>query len=501
LAFGLLVIACTVAAIVPGIDYMSTLWGREEYSHVYLILPLALLTFIYRFGQADRGGLRWPGIIFTAIAIVVMLLGSLAGLYTISVYGALLGLFGLVWGAVGYRGMHLLGAPVLYLGFMIPLPKALYLTLSAQMQLLSSKLGVSLMSLFGVTVFLDGNIIDLGNSKLEVAEACNGLRYLFPLISFGYLIAMLLDDALWKKAVVVLSTLPIAILMNAGRIAMIGVLVDRFGIGMAEGTQHEVEGFVVFFLCILMLLGEVWVLLQIGSRGRFLALDVLVPSRAALGSIARWPLSRPFIIAGMVLAAGALGVAAMPARVDIIPDRRPLSLFPMEIAGWRGTPHVMETQFLEMLHLTDYVMADYVKAEEETPVNFYVAYYESQKFGIQSHSPQQCIPGGGWNILSQSLVDVPAPNGQVIPVNRVVIERQGIRQIAYFWFDERGRNMTDEFQLRYYAIRDSIMRGRSDGALVRVVTPIISDDEGKADARLRQLIWDASDSLRNYVPN
>ena len=501
LAFGALVVACTIAAIIPGLGYISSLWGREEYSHVYLILPLALLTFMYRFGRSQRGGYRWIGVVATVVAIMIMLLGSFAGLYTISIYGALLGVFGLVWSAVGVRGMRELAAPVLYLGFMIPLPKAMYLSLSAQMQLLSSKLGVSLMSLLGVTVFLDGNVIDLGSSKLEVAEACNGLRYLFPLISFGYLIAMLLDDAFWKKVVLVLSTLPIAVLMNAGRIAMIGVLVDRYGISMAEGTQHEVEGFLVFFVCILILLAEVWVLLRIGSRGRFLALDVLIPDRAAMASMAKWPMSRSFLIAGVILAGGALSVAAMPDRTEVTPDRRPLSLFPMELGNWRGTPRVMESEALEMLHLTDYVIADYARPGEDAPVNFYVAYYASQKFGIQSHSPQQCIPGGGWNILNQSLITIPTAGGKSIPANRVLIERQGVRQIAYFWFDERGRNMTDEFQLRYYAIRDAVVRGRSDGALIRVVTPVVGNDEAKADERMRSFIADVTDNLRNYVPN
>ena len=498
---GLLALIATIATILPGLSFISDLWGREEYSHVYLILPLAVLIFLYRFARADVGGMRWPGAVLAVLGLAVMLVGTLSGLYTISVYGGLIGIFGLVWSAVGLRGMVTLGGPVLYLGFMIPLPKALYLTLSTEMQHLSSQLGVAVISAFGVSVFLDGNVIDLGTSKLEVAQACNGLRYLFPLVSFGCLIAMLLEDAFWKKVVLVLSTLPIAVLMNAGRIAMIGVLVDRYGIGMAEGTQHEVEGFLVFFLCILVLLGEVWLLLKVGRRGRFLALDVLLPDRAALSAVGRWPVSAAFLGAAFVLVLGAVGLAALPNRTEVIPARQPLSLFPMEVDSWVGTPQVMGSEFLDMLQLTDYVLADYQRPGTDTPVNFYVAYYESQKFGIQSHSPQQCIPGGGWNIQEQSIIQVQAADGSLIPVNRVKIERQGVTQIAYFWFDERGRSMTNDLQLRYYAIHDALLKGRSDGALIRLVTPVVAGDEAAADARLQQFFLNVSGIIGKYVPN
>ena len=160
----------------------------------------------------------------------------------------------------------------------------------------------------------------------------------------------------------------------------------------------------------------------------------------------------------------------------------------------------MESQFLDMLRLTDYVLADYVRDGDDIPVNFYVAYYNSQRFGIQSHSPQQCIPGGGWNIQRQSIIQIPVAGGKTVPVNRVVIEREAVRQVAYFWFNERGRSMTSELQLRYYAIHDSIVRGRSDGALVRLVTPLVENDEAAADARLQHLALDVSADLGRYVP-
>ena len=102
-------------------------------------------------------------------------------------------------------------------------------------------------------VYLDGNVIDLGVYMLQVAEACSGLRYLFPIMSFTYVFAVLYRGPLWHKLVLLLLAVPIAVLMNAVRIGIIGLLVDRYGIAQAEGFLHVFEGWVVFLSCIAIL--------------------------------------------------------------------------------------------------------------------------------------------------------------------------------------------------------------------------------------------------------
>ena len=109
------------------------------------------------------------------------------------------------------------------------------------------------MQLAGVPVYLDGNIIDLGVYKLQVAEACSGLRYLFPILSFSYLFAILYRGPLWHKAVLLLSAAPLTVLMNSFRIGVIGVLVNAYGIEQAEGFLHFFEGWVIFVACIAIL--------------------------------------------------------------------------------------------------------------------------------------------------------------------------------------------------------------------------------------------------------
>ena len=89
-------------------------------------------------------------------------------------------------------------------------------------------------------------MIDLGVTMLQVAEACSGLRYLFPIMSFTYVFAVLYRGPLWHKLVLLFLAVPVAVLMNAVRIGIIGILVDRYGIAQAEGFLHLFEGWVVF---------------------------------------------------------------------------------------------------------------------------------------------------------------------------------------------------------------------------------------------------------------
>ena len=136
---------------------------------------------------------------------------------------------------------------------MLPLPQFIYWKLTIFLQLISSEMGVWFIQLAGVPVFLEGNVIDLGIYKLQVAEACSGLRYLFPILSFSYLFAILYRGPFWHKVVMFAMAAPLTVFMNSFRIGVIGVLVNSYGIGQAEGFLHFFEGWVIFGACIALL--------------------------------------------------------------------------------------------------------------------------------------------------------------------------------------------------------------------------------------------------------
>ena len=244
---------------------------QQEYSHGYLI-PLVSLFILWekRFEIiADYRGFSWWGLPIIVVALLVLLVGEISALYMLIHYSFILLLFGLSLALLGSATRHT-WVPILLLGFAVPLPYFIEVILTAKLQLISSQLGVEIIRLCRIPVFLSGNIIDLGNYKLQVVEACSGLRYLFPLMSLGFIGAYLYQASAWKRVVLFVSTVPITIIMNSFRIAVTGILVDNYGTEMAEGFLHDFEGWLIFMACGLLLVCEILLMESLTSKRRIL---------------------------------------------------------------------------------------------------------------------------------------------------------------------------------------------------------------------------------------
>ena len=231
-------------------------WGLEEFSHGYLIPVIALFLVWQRRAelQTMEFGGAWSGCAVVAAGVVLDVLGRLSNQYALQQLALLIVVTGLVLALVGWRGLRVLAAALGVLVFMIPLPPPVLAALSADLQMACARWGVALIRLGGLPVYLQGNIIDMGRYALQVADACSGLRYLLPLATVGYLMACFYQAPFWRRAVLVLSTVPLTVGMNSVRIAAIAFLVNRWGIGLAKGLAHQVEGWLVFIACI----GVMW---------------------------------------------------------------------------------------------------------------------------------------------------------------------------------------------------------------------------------------------------
>jgi exosortase D (VPLPA-CTERM-specific) len=393
----------------------------------------------------------------------------------------------------------------------IPLPGFVHQTLSGNLQLLSSSLGVGCLQFIGVMAYQEGNVIDLGPIQLQVVEACSGLRYLFPLMSLSLLCAYLFKDQFWKRAVVFLSSGPIAILLNGFRIGAIGVLVDNFGSSAAEGFGHFFEGWIFFVASLGLVLLEIWLLSRIGPGsskkkwGELVKVNEIKSSDGHLTAGTGASIQTSGVSLQVWCSFGLIGILALasPALIksgESIPSRLPLLDFHMQLGPWRGATEAMEKQYLDVLKLDDYLLATYVRDRQS--VNLYVGYYESQQKGRTPHSPAACIPGGGWAINSMNVVDVRYPQGSTFPVNRAVIQKGDERQLVLYWFKQRDRLLAHEGLVKFYLFWDSITKHRSDGALVRLVTSIRSqDDEAAAEHRLLEFAGLVSTELPRFVPD
>ena len=509
-------IGLAIALCWSGVFNMTQIWfGREEYSHGVLIPFIALYLIWQKHHElADMHFTgAWLGFLAVLCGLFVYYAGELSTLFVLVQYAFLLLLYGLVLSLMGWRAFAVVLVPLLVLSFMIPLPNFLYNNLSASLQLISSEIGVAVIRLFNISVYLEGNVIDLGSYKLQVVEACNGLRYLFPLMTLGFIVAYLYRAAFWKRAVIFLSTIPITVLMNSFRIGVIGVMVNHWGQSMAEGFLHDFEGWVIFMACFAVLFFEMWLLMRITGDKRPLNMIFgleATPARAVPAGESPQPLEtrvreipKPFIAATLVLALALISTLALPEREEIAPARTAFSEFPLAVGDWQGQRDTLEQIYIDALKFTDYALINY-KDGKNNLVNFYTAYYESQRKGQSVHSPRSCLPGGGWQIQSLTQIALPEAmvNGQPLLVNRALISYGDQKQLVYYWFQQRGRALTNEYLVKWFIFWDAIIRNRTDGSLVRLTIPLRpGGEEAELDAALNSFAREISPVLANYIPN
>ncbi len=302
--------------------------------------------------------------------------------------------------------------------------------------------------LFQIPVYLEGNVIDLGVYKLQVVEACSGLRYLYPLMSLGFLAAYLFQAPLWQRALVFLSTIPITIFMNSLRIGMVGVLVDQFRAAGRRRIPAHVRRLDHFHRlrrragC-----GNVRCWPGFASGKDFF--EVFYPPKLTPSQRARRSASRRSVRAPLV---GCFVLCAQPAspRSSSPPGRRSFpTADPLRVSDrprrMARAPSSLDQQTEQYLGLTDYIMSDYAKPDGR-PVNFYVAYYAIAAIGPfaafaqRLHSRQRLADH---RLRAHALYQ--RQRKVSLPLNRVVITRGSEKQLVYYWFEERGMKIANEY--------------------------------------------------------
>jgi exosortase len=266
-------VAATVALIAvafglfaPVLYYMVLHWQQvADYSHGFLIPPLALYFAWERRKLVARAPIApsWWGLVPLALGALALAIGRL-GVELMSMRIAfVLTLQGLVLLMLGVRIFRVLIFPLLFLFLMVPLPQSLVNVITFPLQLIATDLAVDGLFWLGVPALREGNIIHLANQPLMVAEACSGLRSVMALGTLGVVFAYFFRKNALERVVIVASTLPIAILVNAFRVGLTGVATHRFGPKVAEGWIHLTEGLFTFLLAFGLLMAEALLLSQI----------------------------------------------------------------------------------------------------------------------------------------------------------------------------------------------------------------------------------------------
>ena len=512
---GLFWFAVLTLAAIPvfwlGFVSLAKAWSTAEYSHGPLIPIISLYLFLRELRQdpvvdPDTHKNRWPGLAVIALGLVLAIIGNIVRIPDVVTYAFIIWTAGVVLTAFGWEKGKKHQLPVLHLVFMLPLPQFLYWKLTIVLQSISSVIGVWFVDMAGIPVFLDGNIIDLGVYKLQVAEACSGLRYLFPILSFSYLFAILYRGPFWHKVVIFLAAAPLTVFMNSFRIGMIGILVNSYGISHAEGFLHFFEGWVIFGACIGILF------LMAVALQRLTPNPLPLSQAIDLDTNGLWGISQKVLeirksaamIAGALLTVfvTAVWIVAQPTTPPPV-DRESFQLFPRYMDQWSGRQSRLDPAVEAVLGADDYIEATYTSKQHEAPVGLFSAFYHKQTEGSGIHSPEVCLPVGGWEIFTfdKKTVSFPETSFGTFDLNRAIIQKGLSKQMVYYWFEQRGTRHTNDFAAKIDVVIDSFQIGRSDGAIVRFTTPML-DNESDADAeqRIEALMAEVLPRLPRFIP-
>lgn len=278
------------------------------------------------------------------------------------------------------------------------------------------------------------------------------------------------------------------------------------GLEQADGFLHFFEGWVIFGFCVALLLLTAAILQRTLRQPKSLSETIEVDFDGMGGQLARGLNIRPS--RGLGVAAALTGLVALsvlfsPERAHDAPLRNSFARFPDQLGDWSGRTYLLDPDIERVLGADDYINAIYVHPQSSGPVSFFSAWYVSQTSGEGLHSPEVCLPADGWEIFSleQRRVAFPEATYGSFEVNRAVIQKGLDKQLVYYWFEQRGRRMTNDISAKMVVVWDELTRQRSDGAIVRVVTPIADNEtEADAEARLQALLTKALPELPAFVP-
>ena len=251
-----IVVVCLLLLYFRILQGLVSDWVRmPDFSHGFLI-PIVSLYFVYerrkQYSVLSPSS-HWAGLAFLLFGVMLCLLGNLATEFFTMRFSMLVVLGGIILFLLGKEFFKTLLFPLVFLIFMIPIPSVLMDRITFPMQLFASKVAARSLDLIGIPVLREGNIIQLANTSLEVAEACSGIRSLISLLALSVVFAYFSQNTTWKRIVLVLSTFPIAIIANAARVTGTGILAHHYGDQVAQGFFHGFSGwilFVVAFACL-----------------------------------------------------------------------------------------------------------------------------------------------------------------------------------------------------------------------------------------------------------
>ncbi len=466
-------ITSTIAFIIaffPALQKMVTRWNNGDNSYCYLIIPL----FLFLLWEDQRSfNFKYPsysywGVLLAVVSIFLSLLGILGSIETVLFAGLWGCLVAIIISIYGLRTRHLL-FPIIILFFIIPLPPYINRMLTFKLKLLASSMSADMLRATGVSVLLEGNILDLGMKKLQVVDACSGLRYLMSMVLMALLMGYYFTKQWWPKMILIALVPPMLILINASRIFLTGIFtVNNYTLLTGE-SAHDAQGILFFMVAGLFFWGITRLMQKIPFNQDNSATSE-DKYNLATSSPAPPSFSKGIIITSLICIIFLTGgyYSQHLSKQTTSPPRKSFSTFPARIGNWVGERHYLSKEILDALWADDYISASFRKAGLPNTVYLLIPFYQYQTTRHTAHTPQSCLLGGGYEIIQSKLHYTIGPKGKKAAIRTMLLQKGDHRMLASYFFFQRGRIITSPWMNKYYLLHDAISQGRTDGALVRI---------------------------------
>ncbi len=249
--FGLLLLLCYA----PVLQRLVSQWMTDEDMGHGFFVPLVAGYIVWqkrREWMSVPASPNWWGLLLVGYGAFQLAIATLGAELFLARTAFIFSIIGVVLTLGGWRILRVLAFPLFLLFFMVPIPAVLYNQITFPLQLFASQVADWALSTLGVPVLREGNILELASQKLNVVEACSGIRSLLSLSFLSLVYAYFFDSKPWMRGVLLVATLPIAVIANAGRVTLTG-LVSEYDVELARGVFHYASGWVIFMIALLIL--------------------------------------------------------------------------------------------------------------------------------------------------------------------------------------------------------------------------------------------------------
>jgi EpsI family protein len=431
---------------------MASQWYYDEDMGHGFLVPIAAGWIAWQ--QRQRLSMARPsawGLALVLAGVALQLVGAVgAGLFVESL-GLVCALAGLLVAAGGFSWLRVLAFPLFLLVFMLPKLQFVYNQVTLPLQLLASQIAAGLARLAGTSVLREGNVLRVAGHAIAVEEACNGIRYLLSLAFVALLWGHMAGLRGWRRALMGVCALPLAVVVNALRVAAIAVMC-RYNYPLALGAFHDASGWAALALALLLVAGAIR-LLPAGAR------EPEPPVRPA-------PARPVWLVAVALVFALQLPLLHAFPLAEATPRVPPLAAFPESLGPWRMTRAGALTDYeIASLKADDTLMRYYAEPGGAGEVELLVAYYRSQRGGErQPHSPRVCLPAGGWMPTESRVVSLPGGEADLY-----LISKGAERAQVLYWYQTPYQAVASEWSMKVLVTGNGILHRRTDVALVRLV--------------------------------